>query len=713
MRDQEFIDLENAYAKIYEQVQNEPVEEVDNYDEILEYLLSEGYSKEESDQIMVELINEAGLGSLLKGAKAVAGFIAKRAKTPLRTAATDSLITSTALNPVSTAKVAKTIAKSAPSPAPIVRTVKAPSVRTAPKGANKITTNVWNEPTAPSSRINPSKPSGTKVTSTKALSGTPSRPALPSVGKTSATVKAPKPTFKPEALPKATKSAEPGGALVRTKAPKPTFKPEALPKVKSSAEPGGALVSTRAPKPSFKPEALPKATKSAEPGGALVSTRAPKPTFKPEALPKAIKSAEPGGALVRTKAPKPSFNPEALPKETKFAEPAGALVRTKASKPTSRTTTSGGGKPSKGGGLTQTIRATLSPAEKTGNMKYPGLEKYATGSSSSGGPSRAPISALSRNLKTAGIVGTALAGTAALDQGLKSEKRRRDTEMRKNIKTDVYNTMDAPSMDKPTGQIRSRLKVGSRKIGSTFDDAFREAKRKEKEAKRIGDPVPTTFTYAGKEYSTKMKENYVYEAKDETEEGITGLPIPKKKMSAKKRHEFEKKRRAARKERGDDRVGDTFSQHRMTGSRGRGSEHEVNPRVSYRHNEEYLIDYLLGEGFASDEKSAEAIMGAMSEEWKHNIIEAPGEWFGGLRDKARASRAAQMQSSKPTPKPGPTVSSPFAKPASTNDSGRLTTYGAGGGAAAERRGQTRAQVMQQGAKNLENKNRNPGPNFGR
>ena len=269
--------------------------------------------------------------------------------------------------------------------------------------------------------------------------------------------------------------------------------------------------------------------------------------------------------------------------------------------------------------MTQTVRATLSPAEKTGNMKYPGLEKYATGSSSSGGPSRAPISALSRNLKTAGIVGTALAGTAALDQGLKSEKRRRDAEMRKNIKTDVYNTMDAPSMDKPTGQIRSRLKVGSRKIGSTFDDAFREAKRKEKEAKRIGDPVPTTFTYAGKEYSTKMKENYVYEAKDETEEGITGLPIPKKKMSAKKRHQFEKKRRAARKERGDDRVGDTFSQHRMTGSRGHGSEN-----VNTRSIREEVLSYLLDEGFASDEKSAEAIMGAMSEEWKQSIVEGIG-----------------------------------------------------------------------------------------
>jgi hypothetical protein len=104
--------------------------------------------------------------------------------------------------------------------------------------------------------------------------------------------------------------------------------------------------------------------------------------------------------------------------------------------------------------------------------------------------------------------------------------------------------------------------------------------------------------------------------KDETEEGITGLPIPKKRMSSAKRHEFEKKRRAERKKRGDDRVGDTFSQHRMTGSRGRGSEYQNIRTV----REEVLVDYLLGEGFASDEKSAQAIAGVMSEEWKDNIL---------------------------------------------------------------------------------------------
>jgi len=105
--------------------------------------------------------------------------------------------------------------------------------------------------------------------------------------------------------------------------------------------------------------------------------------------------------------------------------------------------------------------------------------------------------------------------------------------------------------------------------------------------------------------------------KDETEEGITGLPIPKKKMSPAKRHQFEKKRRVERKKRGDERVGDTFSQHRMTGSRGSGSEYQNIRSV----REEILVDYLLDEGFASDERSAQAIAGAMSESWIESIVE--------------------------------------------------------------------------------------------
>ena len=76
--------------------------------------------------------------------------------------------------------------------------------------------------------------------------------------------------------------------------------------------------------------------------------------------------------------------------------------------------------------------------------------------------------------------------------------------------------------------------------------------------------------------------------KDETEEGITGKQIPKKKWkSPTKRRKFEQERRAQRIKRGEfEKLGDNFSSHRMTGSRGHGSQYEVNPRITYRHNEE-------------------------------------------------------------------------------------------------------------------------------
>jgi len=143
-------------------------------------------------------------------------------------------------------------------------------------------------------------------------------------------------------------------------------------------------------------------------------------------------------------------------------------------------------------------------------------------------------------------------------------------------------------------------------------------------------------------------------AKDETEEGITGLPIPKKKMSPAKRHEFEKKRRVERKKRNDPRAGDSFSQHRMTGSRGHGSENENVRSV----REEVFVDYLINEGFASDEKSAQAIVGAMSEEWQQSIIEGMGLSVGASKligklasnprtSEAEATKAAQKNITDP------------------------------------------------------------------
>ena len=98
--------------------------------------------------------------------------------------------------------------------------------------------------------------------------------------------------------------------------------------------------------------------------------------------------------------------------------------------------------------------------------------------------------------------------------------------------------------------------------------------------------------------------------KDKTEVGITGKPVPKPK-TAKQQHELEKKRRM-RKHLGRNVGGTQYSS-------------DVNPYLNPRSVREEVLSYLLDEGFASDKKSAEAIMGAMSEGWKQSIVEASEE----------------------------------------------------------------------------------------
>jgi hypothetical protein len=86
-----------------------------------------------------------------------------------------------------------------------------------------------------------------------------------------------------------------------------------------------------------------------------------------------------------------------------------------------------------------------------------------------------------------------------------------------------------------------------------------------------------------------------------------------------------------------------FSRHRMTGSGGHGSTYSV----SSRFKEEFVVNYLLDEGFASDEKSAEAILGAMSEAWVESIVEEVlDEALTGRRGK-RAITKFQDQNDRP------------------------------------------------------------------
>jgi hypothetical protein len=97
---------------------------------------------------------------------------------------------------------------------------------------------------------------------------------------------------------------------------------------------------------------------------------------------------------------------------------------------------------------------------------------------------------------------------------------------------------------------------------------------------------------------------------DKTEIGITGKKIPKP-GSAKKQYELEKNRR--------------MKKHLGKNVGGTQYSSDVDPYFNPRSvREEVLVDYLLGEGFASDKKSAQAIANVMSEDWKDSIVEDMG-----------------------------------------------------------------------------------------
>jgi hypothetical protein len=131
--------------------------------------------------------------------------------------------------------------------------------------------------------------------------------------------------------------------------------------------------------------------------------------------------------------------------------------------------------------------------------------------------------------------------------------------------------------------------------------------------------------------------------KDKTEVGITGKPVPKP-GSAKKQYELEKKRR--------------MGKHLGKNVGGTQYKSDVNPYFNPRSVREEVISYLLDEGFASDEKSAEAIMGAMGEAWVESIVEGMGLSVGGAKligklasnsrtSEAQATQAAQKNITDP------------------------------------------------------------------
>jgi len=151
-------------------------ESVNIYDQVLEILLDEGYTEQESNQIMVELVNEAAWNDFLKAVQSRTGIgkpgvgPGQVTKNVLRAGISDILGTSIGAGSAPSASApVKAPTVRTQSPAPIVRTSTA-KIRTAPKGAN-IAPDPWKGGTT-GNKINDitQKPTA-KPTTTRALTG--------------------------------------------------------------------------------------------------------------------------------------------------------------------------------------------------------------------------------------------------------------------------------------------------------------------------------------------------------------------------------------------------------------------------------------------------------------------------------------------------------------------------------------------------------------
>jgi hypothetical protein len=119
--------------------------------------------------------------------------------------------------------------------------------------------------------------------------------------------------------------------------------------------------------------------------------------------------------------------------------------------------------------------------------------------------------------------------------------------------------------------------------------------------------------------------------------------------------------------------------------------------------------HLLDEGYAETEDAAIAIMANMGEQWKQSIVEGESaRWdVGGGRTAGPIGGAIHSLFSgnlpkgqvyvPPTKQTGP--NRPPAVPASKDDSGKLTDFGAGGGKAKLKTGMSVGQVERQGRMN--------------
>jgi len=130
---------------------------------------------------------------------------------------------------------------------------------------------------------------------------------------------------------------------------------------------------------------------------------------------------------------------------------------------------------------------------------------------------------------------------------------------------------------------------------------------------------------------------------------------------------------------------------------------------------DYLLEYLVAEGYADTNKAALAIMANMSEEWKQSIVEQEGfrsdgryqlpdgRHMGPIPGAIRALFTGNLPKSRTyvPPSTQTPTNRPPSIPASRGDDGQLTDFGKGGGKEKMKRtGMTVGQVERLGRRNM-------------
>jgi hypothetical protein len=128
---------------------------------------------------------------------------------------------------------------------------------------------------------------------------------------------------------------------------------------------------------------------------------------------------------------------------------------------------------------------------------------------------------------------------------------------------------------------------------------------------------------------------------------------------------------------------------------------------------DYILEYLVAEGYADTNEAAISIMVNMSEDWRESIVEGGfnnsgrydvggGRTVGPVAGAVRSLFSGNLPKGQtyvpPSPQKG--TNRPPAVPSSKGDSGKLTDFGAGGGKEKMKRtGMTVGQVERQGRMN--------------